>query len=228
MSLKDEFIHTAKFLTPRVRIKASMASLPQELYYKHHIFPVKLFSLLLNTLQAKPDHDARNIKFVTTSQKKLLLAQAGAHGAYVPSCKQMVSSVMRSSALSAGLIYLNPQRLVIGISNENDSFELSVKSLLWPLAIMHLMNIPIDPNLSIIGKNEAPFELTPNDREQIIENLPLQTLQSMLHANRSPRVIIRESVCTRHHLFTSNQDHRFPIEDALSTEFFDKLRCVEY
>ncbi len=224
MSSKDEFIDAARLLSPQVRSTCPIGPSP-ELYYKHHIFPVKLFSLLLTTLQAKPDHDERSIKLIVNLQKKLLLAQAGPHGTYVPSHKNMASSLMKPSVLSAGLMYLGPQGEVIGLSNENNDFELSVKSLLWPLIIMHLMNnVPIDGSLSIIGSHGASFELTLTDREDIIENLALQTLQSLLHANRDTRVIIREGAYTRNGLFPSCINEAFaetPHQDIL------KSICVE-
>ena len=224
MHSKDEFIEAARSLNPQLRATCPIGS-PPELYYKYHIFPVKLFSLLLTTLQAKPDHDERNIKFITNLKKKLLLAQAGPHSTYVPSCKHMTASIMRPSVLSAGLIYLNPQGKVIGLSNENDSFELSFKSLLWPLIIMHLMNIPIDSNLSIIGMNDTLFEITPDDREQIIENLALQTLQAILHANRDTNVMIREGIYARSSLFPLGLNGDF-VDERPSTDLFDKLLHV--
>lgn len=225
MCSKDEFVDAAKSLSLQRGASCPIGA-PPELYYKYHIYPVKLFSLLLATLQEKPDHDERSIKFVTSLQKKLLLAQAGSHGTYVPSCRHMVTSVMQPTVLSAGLIYLNPQGEVIGLSHENDSFQLSVKNLLWPLIIMHLMNAPMAANLSIIGENEISFELTPADRTQIIENLRLQTLKSILHANRDTHVIIRESIYTRTGLLPCRGQAMF-IDERSTTDLFDQPLCAE-
>ncbi len=200
MTSKDEFINAAKSLHYQLRVTCPLGS-PPELYYKHHIFPVKLLSLLLKTLQAKPDHDERSIKFIVNQLKKLLLAQAGTPGTYTPSHSNMTSSVMKPSVLSAGVIYLDPQGQILGLSNENDNFDVSVKSLLWPLSILHLMNVPLSSNLSIIGKDETPFELTIKDREDIIDHLPLQTLQLLLHANRDTKVMVREGAYNRNSMF---------------------------
>lgn len=200
MTSKDEFIEAAKLLNYQQRVTCPLGS-PPELYYKHHIFPVKLLSLLLTTLQAKPDHDERSIKFIVNQLKKLLLAQAGAPGTYTPSHSDMTASVMKPSVLSAGVVYLDPQGQILGLSNENDNFEISIKSLLWPLAILHLMNVPLTSNLSIIGKDATPFELNVGDREDIISLLPLQTLQLLLHANRDAKVMVREGAYNRNSMF---------------------------
>ncbi len=90
---------------------------------------------------------------------------------------------------------------------------------------MHLMDVPIDSNLSIIGMNGTLFELTPDDREQIIENLALQTLQLILHANRDTHVMIREGIYARNSLFPLGVNSAF-VDERPNADLFDKLLHV--
>lgn len=191
---KDNFIQSAESLN--IKTRYTCPSRPPSRPYKYHLYPVKQISTLHTALQAKKDNDVRIIQYIVTSQKKLLLAQEGSSSTFTPTHKEMMINPARVKATvrAAGYLFLNTCGEIIGISNESEDFSnLSRESLLYPVAILHLMNAPIAKTFSVILTSDTDqFELTLEDRQTIVDKLPLNLIQEMLAANQSTKVIVRK------------------------------------
>lgn len=194
---KDNFIRSAALLTSQIHY--TCPSRPPSRPYKHHLYPASQFSALLTALQArKNENDIRYIQYVVTPQKKILLAQAEGNSAFIPTHKSMAYTNFaqtQAAVLSAGLIFLSPEGKIMGISNESVDFpHLSTESILWVVAGLHVLNVQMEENLSIIPNtpHTMQFILTPQDRQHILEQLPLSVIPTFIEAHRESQVIIHQ------------------------------------
>lgn len=216
---KDNFLQSVESLN--IQTRYTCPSRPPSRPYKHHLYPVKQFPALHTALHAKKDNDVRIIQYIVTPQKKLLLAQEGPSSAFIPTHKEMMTNpaLIKASVLAAGYLFLNTSGEIIGISNESDDFvDLNLQSLLYPVAILHLMNAPIAKTFSVIPTDTHQFELTLEDRQTIVETLPLSLIKAILAANQDPKVIVREPIPPTKITLSTHRDILFPTQSQKFTE----------
>jgi len=193
---KDIFIRSAASL--HQEMPYTCRSRPPSRLYKYHLYPIQLLQTLHAALQARKDNDVRLIQYVVTPQNELLSAQEGSPGMFIPTHKEMnlkANTAAKASVLGAGYLFLNASGEIIGISNESDDFKAqSLLSLLWPVSILHLMKAPIAEIFSIIPNttDTHQFELTTQDRQDLVEKLPLSLIKAILAANQKTKVMTRE------------------------------------
>jgi hypothetical protein len=137
------------------------------------------------------------IQYVVSPQNELLLAQEGIPSTFIPTHKEMKLKTTSAtvSVFAAGYLFLNSAGEIIGISNESDDFkEQDLLSLLRPVSILHILKAPVAKNFSVIPSTleTHQFELTAENRQEIVEKLPLNCIEAMLTANQKTKIITRE------------------------------------
>jgi hypothetical protein len=216
---KDIFIHSAESLNQETPY--TCASRPPSRPYKYHLYPIKLISALNTVLQARKDNDTRLIQYIVSPQNELLLTQEGPPSTFIPTHKEMKlkPTSTKVSVLAAGYLFLNSAGEIIGISNESEDFkEQSLLSLLRPVAILHIMKAPIAKNFSVIPNtpDTHQFELTAEDRQEIVEKLPLNFIKVMLAANQKTKVITREPAPSTKVMLGAHREILFTMQSLMT------------
>ena len=196
---KAEFINSSGLLTPTLHYPSHSIAHPPD--YKYVLYPIKKIDAFHNELRTSNTDDFRIAQYIVTDKQQLLISREGTPGMTIPRHQHM----NKGSILSAGYIFFEGKSgKIVGISNESSDFEhLNLKCLLWPVAILQLMNAPVADIFSITPNHEIrQFELNKKDRQTIVEGIPSRLRKSALAANQCDKIIKRASSERRESFFT--------------------------
>ena len=108
--------------------------------YQHILYPIQQLAALTAVLRTVDDDACKySVRYLVTTEGKLLFAQEGLPGFSIPKHRQI-----REKCLAAGNVYFSDDyKSITKINHCSGDFHPSADSLIWPIAALYLLKAPI-------------------------------------------------------------------------------------